>query len=115
MYEIYRTTIIGRSLSEVVDDMIKSGAITPEHGRTILHKFDSVVPKLLEKVTNTLGFKGKILSYNFVDGVWKFLCKDFMMSINNAYFNIPYTRIVACDADTTGENSRRRKKTSNKM
>lgn len=110
MYEIYRTSKIGKSLLYIVDEMVKNGTITPDQGRAILEKFDSVVPRFLEKSNNSLGFKGKILTYNFVEGVWKFLCKEMTLSVNNVYTSVPYMRIVACDADTSGESSRRRRK-----
>ena len=110
MYEFYRTTLVGRALVEIVDEKVKTNTITVEQANMILEKFDSVIPRAFDRVSNTIGFKGKIVSYNFVDGVWKFLCKDLMLSINNTYYTLPYSRIVACDADTTADGGRKRRR-----
>lgn len=110
MYELYRTSILGRALLETVDAKVRANVITVEQANAILEKFDTVIPRIFEKTSNTIGFKGKIVSYNFVDGVWKFLCKDLMVSINNTYYTLPYSRIVACDADTSADGGRRKRK-----
>ncbi|OQS53900.1 TFIIA-S [Ecytonucleospora hepatopenaei] len=110
MYEFYRSTIVGRALLETVDEKVKTNAITVEQANVILEKFDKVIPRVFEKVSNTIGFKGKALTYNNVDGVWKFLCKNLLVSINNSYYTLPYSRIVACDADMSAEGGRRKRK-----
>lgn len=114
MYEFYRTTIVGRALLDSIDEKIKNNLLTAEQGNMIAQKFDQVVGRVFERATNTIGFRGKIVSYNFVDGVWKFLCKDLMLSVNNTYFNVPYIRIVACDADTSADGGRRKRKNTSK-
>ena len=111
MYEFYRTSLIGRSLLETIDSKIRDNIITPAQAQFILAKFDETIPSVFNaSVNNNLSFKGSILSYNFVDGVWKFVTKDFVMSINNKFFRTDYMKIVACDADTSLENGRRRRR-----
>ncbi|ORD94842.1 TFIIA g sub [Enterospora canceri] len=110
MYELYRTTVVGRAMMDSIDEKVRNNVLTPEQGILIAQKFDEIIPRIFERVTNTIGFKGKIVSYNFVDGVWKFLCKDLMLNVNNTYYNIPYTRIVACDADTSADGGRRKRR-----
>lgn len=110
LYEFYRSTIIGRALLDTIDEKVRANVITPEQGIQIAQKFDEIIPRIFDRITNTIGFKGKIVSYNFVDGVWKFLCKDLIVSINNTYYNIPYIKIVACDADTNVEIGRKKRK-----
>ncbi|KAI5170481.1 transcription initiation factor TFIIA small subunit [Pancytospora epiphaga] len=111
MYEFYRTSLIGRSLLETIDSKIKENIITPEQAQFILSKFDETIPQVFNaSVNNSLNFKGNILSYNFVDGVWKFVTKDFVMSINNKYFRSDYVKIVACDADTSMDGGRKRRR-----
>lgn len=111
MYEFYRTTIIGRSLMETIDRKVKNNIITKDQAQFILLKFDEAVPHVFAcSVTTNFSFKASILSYNFVDGVWKFLTKDFAMTINNKYYRRDYLKIVACDADTSVDGGRRRRK-----
>lgn len=111
MYEFYRTSLIGRSLLETIDSKIRENVITPAQAQFILSKFDETIPKIFNtSVNSNLSFKGNILSYNFVDGVWKFVTKDFVMSINNKFFRANYVKIVACDADTSLDNGRRRRR-----
>lgn len=112
MYEIYRTSLIGRALVETIDDYIEAKRITPAQAQHILSRFDeSIAAVFRATVTNNVSFKGNILSYNFVDGVWKFVTKDFVMSINNKHFRAPHIKIVACDdAETNVDVGRRRSK-----
>lgn len=111
MYELYRTSLIGRALLKTIDAKIRDNSMTPSQGQFILRKFDETIPKVFNSSVNSnLNFKGNILSYNFVNGVWKFVTKDFVMSINNKFYRADYMKIVACDADTSLDNGRRRKR-----
>ncbi|KAI4291069.1 transcription initiation factor TFIIA small subunit [Pancytospora philotis] len=111
MYEFYRTSLVGRSLLETIDNKIKTNAITPAQAHFILSKFDEVIPHVFStSVSSNLSFGGKVLSYNFVDGVWQFIVLDFMMRSNNKFFNRRFLKIVACDADTNMDSSRRRRR-----
>lgn len=111
MYEFYRQSVVGKALVEVIDDMVKSNTLTPAQAKYILEKFDSSIPIVFNRsVTNSMNFRADISSYNYVDGVWKFLTKDFIMSLNNEYFKSDFVKIVACDADTNADVGRRRRK-----
>lgn len=110
MYEIYRTSLIGRALVDTIDAHVEAKRISPTQAQHILTRFDESVSAVFRtSVTNNISFKGNILSYNFVDGVWKFVTKDFMMILNNKHFRAPYIKIVACDdAETNIDVGRRR-------
>jgi len=111
MYEFYRTSLIGRSLVETIDNKVQDNTLTPEQAHYILSKFDEAIPTVFNaSVVNNMNFKGNTLSYNYVDGVWKFVTKDFMMTINNRLFKAEYMKVVACDADTSMDTGRRRKR-----
>lgn len=111
MYEFYRQSIVGKALLETIDEKVSTNALTPTQAKYILEKFDLSIPTVFSKsVTNSMSFKGNISSYNYVDGVWKFLTKDFVMSLNNEYFRSDFVKIVACDADTNVDAGRRRRK-----
>lgn len=111
MYEFYRQSIVGKALLETIDEKVSTNALTPTQAKYILERFDLSIPVVFNKsVTNSMSFKGNISSYNYVDGVWKFLTKDFVMSLNNEYFRSDFVKIVACDADTNVDAGRRRRK-----
>lgn len=111
MNELYRTSLAGRSLLDTIDIKVKKKIITPVQAQFILKTFDEVIPKIFaNSITSNLNFKGDIISYNFVDGVWKFVTKNFVMNLNNKFFRSKYMKIVACDADTSLDSNRRRKR-----
>lgn len=111
MYELYRQSIVGKALIEIIDEKVSSNALTPTQAKHILEKFDHSIPCVFNKcVSSSMSFKGNISSYNYVDGVWKFQTKDFVMCLNNEYFRSNSVKIVACDADTNADAGRRRRK-----
>lgn len=111
MYEFYRQSMVGKALMEIIDEKVGNNTLTPTQAKYILERFDLSIPVVFNKsVTSSMSFKGNISSYNYVDGVWKFLTKDFVMSLNNEYFRSDFVKIVACDADTNVDAGRRRRK-----
>jgi transcription initiation factor TFIIA small subunit len=115
MYEFYRQSVVGKALVETIDERVSSNALTPTQAKFILEKFDLSIPVVFSRsVTSSITFKGKISSYNFVDGVWKFLASDFSISSNNHNHNRPFVsdfiKIVACDADTSVDVGKKRRK-----
>lgn len=111
MYEFYRQSLIGKALQDVIEEKIQSKKLTPTQAKYIMEKFDSVIPTIFNSIVqNNVNFKGVVKSYNFVDGVWKFITSDFVMSINNELFRSRKLKIVACDADTSADYGRRRRR-----
>lgn len=104
-------TFIAKALIETLDVKVRDNVLTPTQAQFILSKFYESIPKVFnESVANTMSFKAKMLSYNYVDGVWKFIAKDFGMSINNKVYRTDYIRIIARDAEINTDVGRRRKK-----
>ncbi|KAL0265670.1 UNVERIFIED_CONTAM: hypothetical protein PYX00_011384 [Menopon gallinae] len=111
MYEFYRQSLVGKALQDVIEEKVQTNKLTPMQAKYIMEKFDSVIPTIFNKtVQNNLNFKGVVKNYNFVDGVWKFVTSDFVMSINNELFRSRQLKIVACDADTSMDYGRRRRR-----
>lgn len=107
----YLQTLIAKALIETLDLKVRENIITPTQAQFVLSKFYEAIPKIFSKsVTNTMSFKANMLTYNFVDGVWKFIAKDFTMHINNKPHRVDFIRIIARDADINGDVGRRRKK-----
>jgi len=111
MTDNYLNTLIGRALVETLDLKVQQKILTPIQAQFALAKFYEAVPVVFNNsVVSTMNFKAKIVSYNFVDGVWKFIAKDFAMSINNKVYRTDYIRIIAKDAEVNTEVTRRRKR-----
>lgn len=111
MYEFYRQSLIGKALQDVIEEKVQANKLTPMQAKYIMERFDSAIPTTFNKsVQSNVNFKGVVKSYNFVDGVWKFITSDFVMSINNELFRSRKLKIVACDADTSLDYGRRRRK-----
>ncbi|WUR03771.1 transcription initiation factor IIA subunit [Vairimorpha necatrix] len=111
MDEFYRQSVIGLALVNAIDVRVEQNILTPKQAKFILKKFDESIPVVFNRtVSGTLSFKGKIVSYNYVEGVWKFVVKNFCMYVNNEYYKTNLIKIVACDAETNAEVTRRRKK-----
>lgn len=111
MEDHYLRTFIAKALIETLDVKVRDNVLSPTQAQFVLSKFYESIPKVFnESVANTMNFKAKMLSYNYVDGVWKFIAKDFGMSINNKVYRTDYIRIIARDAEVNTDVGRRRKK-----
>ena len=111
MYLFYRQSLIGKALQDAIEKKIKTKKLTPAQAKYIMEKFDSVIPEIFARVVqHNVNFKGVVKSYNFVDSVWKFVASDFVMSINNELFRSRRLKIVACDADTSMDYGRKRRR-----
>ncbi|ELA42298.1 uncharacterized protein VICG_00698 [Vittaforma corneae ATCC 50505] len=111
MEDHYLQTLVARALIETLDVKVRENVLTPTQAQFVLSKFYEAVPKVFNaSVANTMSFKAKMLTYNYVDGVWKFIAKDFGMSINNKVYRTDFIRIIARDADINGDVGRRRKR-----
>lgn len=111
MEDHYLQTLIARALIETLDVKVRNNTLTPTQAQYVLSKFYEAVPHVFNTaVANTMSFKAKMLTYNYVDGVWKFIAKDFGMSINNKVYRTDFIRIIARDAEINGDVGRRRKR-----
>lgn len=111
MYEFYRQSIIGKALQDTMDELVNNSQLTPSQAKSILEKFDHAIPTVFSRtVQSNMNFKGGVESYNFVDGVWNFIASDFVMTINNKLIKGDFVKIVACDADTSSDSGRKRRR-----
>lgn len=117
MYEFYRQTIIGRALQDTIEDLISEERITCDQAQLILKTFDKSIPIVFARtVTSTLHFRGAVESYNYVDGVWNFVMRDFHFTTNNKMVKGDFVKIVACDGsgNDLGRKRRTKKNAGNK-
>lgn len=109
MYVHYRETRIGRALQNSIQDCINQQEIKEDSKELILSIFDQTIPTIFNRtVTTTLSFKGFVDSYNFLEGVWTFTVKNFLLTTNNKLIKADFVRIVACDGSGK-DDSRKRK------
>jgi transcription initiation factor TFIIA small subunit len=111
MYEFYRQSFIGKALQDIITEKIEEKKITPHQAKIILEKFDASIPIVFGRsVQTSINFKGCVSSYNHVDGVWRFSTRNFVMTINNELVRSDFVKIVACDADTSMDTGRKRRR-----
>lgn len=111
MDDHYLQTLIARALVETLDVKVRENVLTPPQAQFILSKFYEAVRRVFStSVANTMSFKAKMVTYNHVDGVWKFIAADFVITINNKVYRTDYVRIIAGgpDIDEGGRRRRRR-------
>ena len=78
--KIYRATMLGRSLQEIIDEMIHSGDLQEHHKEIIMNQFDTNVLenfKEMEKPHKPIKVSGSDTIYNFVEECHKFKAKNF--------------------------------------
>ncbi|TCD68754.1 hypothetical protein EIP91_009900 [Steccherinum ochraceum] len=107
-YEFYRGSSIGMALTDSLDELITSGAITPQLAMKVLQQFDkSLADTIVKQVKTKTTLKGHLHTYRLCDDVWTFIVKNpsFKME-SNEMVSAQKIKIVACkngDAIETGK------------
>ncbi|KAG7439195.1 transcription initiation factor IIA, gamma subunit [Guyanagaster necrorhizus] len=86
------------ALTDSLDELITSGAITPQLAMKVLQQFDkSLADTMVKQVRVKTTLKGHLHTYRLCDDVWTFIVKDpsFKMD-NNDYVKAPRIKIIAC-------------------
>ncbi|KAI0360583.1 transcription initiation factor IIA gamma subunit [Trametes coccinea BRFM310] len=97
-YEFYRGSSIGMALTDSLDELITSGAITPQLAMKVLQQFDkSLADIMVKQVKTKTTLKGHLHTYRLCDDVWTFIVKNpqFKME-SNEVVSAPKIKIVAC-------------------
>ncbi|KAG6866457.1 hypothetical protein C0991_003975 [Blastosporella zonata] len=116
-YEFYRGSSIGMALTDSLDELITSGAITPQLAMKVLQQFDkSLADTMVKQVKTKTSLKvptilpssvsanrpvhnlqGHLHTYRLCDDVWTFIVKNpsFKMESNEAV-SAPRIKIIAC-------------------
>ncbi|KAJ7686187.1 transcription initiation factor IIA, gamma subunit, helical domain-containing protein [Mycena rosella] len=97
-YEFYRGSSIGMALTDSLDELITSGAITPQLAMKVLQQFDkSLADTMVKQVKAKTALKGHLKTYRLCDDVWTFIVKQasFKMEGNETVVT-PRIKIIAC-------------------
>ncbi|KAJ7579036.1 transcription initiation factor IIA, gamma subunit, helical domain-containing protein [Mycena floridula] len=97
-YEFYRGSSIGMALTDSLDELITSGAITPQLAMKVLQQFDkSLADIMVKQVKTKTTLKGHLKTYRLCDDVWTFIVKDPAFKMENSEMVTAKTvKIIAC-------------------
>ncbi|CAK5284793.1 unnamed protein product [Mycena citricolor] len=111
-YELYRASSIGMALTDSLDELITSGAITPQLAMKVLQVFDEAIYEKLAKTVGTgpekakATLKGKMKTYRNCDDVWTFWLNNVTLKVDGPQdFTVPKMKIIACKHEDTGDGS----------
>ncbi|XP_062232227.1 transcription initiation factor IIA subunit 2-like [Phragmites australis] len=98
-FELYRRSTIGTCLTETLDELVSSGAVSPELAIQVLVQFDKSMTEALEaQVKSKVTIKGHLHTYRFCDNVWTFLLTDAAFKSEEMSETLSKVKIVACDS-----------------
>lgn len=86
------------ALTDSLDELITSGAITPQLAMKVLQQFDkSLADTMVKQVKTKTTLKGNLRTYRLCDDVWTFIVKNpsFKME-SNEMVSAPRIKIIAC-------------------
>ncbi|KAJ7055582.1 transcription initiation factor IIA, gamma subunit, helical domain-containing protein [Mycena amicta] len=98
-YEFYRGSSLGMALTDSLDELITSGAITPQLAMKVLQQFDQSLADTLNKsVKARATLKGHLKTYRLCDDVWTFVVKDASIKLekDEGVVQSPRLKIIAC-------------------
>ncbi|KAJ6468995.1 transcription initiation factor IIA, gamma subunit, helical domain-containing protein [Mycena polygramma] len=97
-YEFYRGSSIGMALTDSLDELITSGAITPQLAMKVLQQFDkSLADTMVKQVKAKTTLKGHLKTYRLCDDVWTFIVKQASFKMEqNEMVTTPRIKIIAC-------------------
>ncbi|CAN6250980.1 unnamed protein product [Urochloa humidicola] len=98
-FELYRRSTIGTCLTETLDELVSSGAVSPELAIQVLVQFDKSMTDALEsQVKSKVNIKGHLHTYRFCDNVWTFILTDATFKSEEISETLSKVKIVACDS-----------------
>ncbi|KAF9479477.1 transcription initiation factor IIA, gamma subunit [Pholiota conissans] len=86
------------ALTDSLDELITSGAITPQLAMKVLQQFDkSLADTMVKQVKTKTTLKGHLRTYRLCDDVWTFIIKNptFKMESNDMV-SAQRIKIIAC-------------------
>ncbi|KAG2054326.1 transcription initiation factor IIA, gamma subunit [Suillus hirtellus] len=86
------------ALTDSLDELITSGAITPQLAMKVLQQFDkSLADTMVKQVKTKTALKGNLRTYRLCDDVWTFIVKNpsFKME-SNEMVSAARIKIIAC-------------------
>jgi len=86
------------ALTDSLDELITSGAITPQLAMKVLQQFDkSLADTMVKQVKTKTTLKGHLKTYRLCDDVWTFIVKNpsFKME-SNEMVQAQKIKIIAC-------------------
>ena len=112
VYEIYRSTTIGTTLDETLDELVHRQVISPSIVDYILNIFDKIISEKLisqpikGKKESSLILKGHLLSYRSCDQVWTLLFDSLTLTSNmdlnwKINLNNQKLKIISCPTIST--------------
>ncbi|XP_042058495.1 transcription initiation factor IIA subunit 2-like isoform X2 [Salvia splendens] len=90
--ELYRISTIGVCLTEILDQMVSSGVLSPELA------IQSMTDALENEVKSKVSIKGHLHTYNFCDNVWNFTLQNAQIKSEEGQETVECVKIVACDS-----------------
>jgi transcription initiation factor TFIIA small subunit len=83
-YEMYRRSLLGVTLCDTLDNLIRDQKITAQVALKVLTHYDRIVANVLaEKAKVRVEFKGDLETYRFCDEVWTMIAKNVVIKPSN--------------------------------
>ncbi|KAJ7593893.1 transcription initiation factor IIA gamma subunit [Mycena floridula] len=107
-YEFYRGSSIGMALTDSLDELITSGAITPQLAMKVLQQFDqSLADTMVKQVKAKSTLKGNLKTYRLCDDVWTFIVLNPIFKLEgNEEVRTKRCKIIACKNADSIENKK---------
>ncbi|KAF7040762.1 hypothetical protein CFC21_050639 [Triticum aestivum] len=97
--ELYRQSVIGVALIETLDEMVASGALSPDLAMAVVMQFDKSICHALDKhVESRATFMGGNLhTYRYCDSIWTLNLRNTTFMNEEIETVHPKVKIVAYD------------------
>jgi len=98
-FPMYRTTTLGQTLQESLDELMQMQMLTPNLALRVLTQFDKAINAGLSNRTKTkLLFRAeKLNTYRFCDNVWTFMLRNVEFREHAEVSTVDRVKIVAID------------------
>eukprot|EP00088_Acartia_fossae_P013352 TRINITY_DN1699_c0_g1_i1.p1 TRINITY_DN1699_c0_g1~~TRINITY_DN1699_c0_g1_i1.p1 ORF type:complete len:113 (-),score=11.92 TRINITY_DN1699_c0_g1_i1:1076-1414(-) len=98
-FPMYRTTTLGQTLQEALDELMQMQMLTPTLALSILNHFDKAINQgLSSRVKTKLTFRAeKLNTYRFCDNVWTFMLRGVEFREHAEMSQVDRVKIVAID------------------
>lgn len=114
IYQAYRSTVLGETLMEVLNEAENAGVIKKSHYISLMKEFDrSFVQNLTDLPEETCSIKGNTTNYQYINDLHRVIMEPAVIRFPDAVYTAKCLEILTLEGDSPEDPKKRGRKKGN--